>query len=154
MVQEKPQHPWVLGDATHSKRRGRVGCHPPQEHSVGYEQYPLISASLQAQQGSQEKSIWGAIKLLIKGVRMGKIAFSCVKTEQLPPHPSRTLPTGMPSTTSMPHTHQVAAHRLLLPTLVSLSLPPRPRNAQASLPSGLWHTRHQRVPWCGVGDRN
>lgn len=53
---------------------------------------------------------------------MRKVAFWCVKTEHLSPCHTCMLPTGMPSNTSMPRTHQIASHRHLLPILVSLSL--------------------------------
>ena len=107
--------------------RGRAGCRPPQEHVVGCERYTLVPASLRAQRGSQEKSIWGTIEPLIKGVRMGKITFRCVETEHLSPCPSCMLATGMPSTTSVPRTHQITSHSLPLPILVSLMsfLPPK-----------------------------
>lgn len=46
----------------------------------------------------------------IKAVRLGEIAFWCAETEHLQPCPSCTLPTRMPSTTSMPRTHRIASH--------------------------------------------
>lgn len=112
-AQEEPQHPQVLSDATHPKHGGKpTECCPPQEHT-------LIPASPRAQQIAHEKSIWGTIKLLIKGVRREKIASQCVETERLSSCPARTLPTGIPSTTSMARTHQIASCRYLLPILVS-----------------------------------